>query len=437
MNITPQHLALHWLNATYRGLVELAVPHPVAEDAGTWLFACRTVEQPGHPRTPMLAASLVVPKDGGVPFHPAANDPWGDAASYAKSPSPREAATQARRLNSRGCVVSVAAALAGGPSTPLPWQPAHEAPGWWELLLKRHFPEAEQLRCATWDQVIAQAREPGPGTQGVVWVRRAAGGVEASGHLLYAHNNNGNVVFLDGMTGGLARLDTTGVTELVFARLGPEALAAPAVAPDPYRGAADDFGAAVEKAQDWLRRAYHEPVRLVNPSPADEMERGWLFACNTEAFLNTGDWRHGMLDAALVVPKAAVQPFGLPNASPWAWLEAWNRGGEPGNGSLVAPPEPRYAAWLGPTLGELGQPVISASEHGEWGSLLDELSAMPVGARALIWARRTDRRRRESVGLLLTGLRSEQGIGVVDSSAAPVTDLGEVAAARFHLIRYR
>lgn len=107
----------------------------------------------------------------------------------------------------------------GRPSTPLPWQPAHEAPGWWQLLLRRYFPTAEQVRCADWDEVITQAEESGPGTQGVVWVRREIRGTEVSGHLVYAHNNNGAVVFLDGMTGGLARLDTVGLRELVFARI--------------------------------------------------------------------------------------------------------------------------------------------------------------------------------------------------------------------------
>lgn len=145
-----------------------------------------------------------------------------------------------------------------------------------------------------------------------------------------------------------------------------------------------------------------------------------------------------MLDAALVVPKDAAQPFGLPNAAPWPWLEAWDRGERPGSGSLGLPPMPGHASWLQPTIGELGHPVLSASEHADWVSLLDELSAMEVGARALIWARRADRRGRESVGLLLTGFRSEQGgTGIVDSSASPVTDLNDVVATRLHLIRYR
>ncbi|NBM20496.1 hypothetical protein GUY61_34170 [Streptomyces sp. GC420] len=198
----------------------------------------------------MLAASLVVPKDGGVSFHPAAGDPWGDVAAYTRSPAPRDAATQSRRLNSRSCVVSVAAAMTGAQATALPWQPAHEAPGWWELLLRRYFPGAEQLRCAGWDQMIARVRETGPGTGGVVWVRRCVGGVEARGHLLYAHNKDGQVAFLDSMTGGLARLDTAGVRELVFARLRPQtpAEASGAVpAADPYPAPARDFASAARR----------------------------------------------------------------------------------------------------------------------------------------------------------------------------------------------
>ncbi|WP_328789611.1 YrhB domain-containing protein [Streptomyces sp. NBC_00273] len=215
----PWQTALEWLLATYGGLVELVGIEPVAEDAGTWLFACRSTERPGRPRTPMLAASLVVPKDHGEPFHPASNDPWGDASAYAHDPVERDPQAQAWRLNARGRVVTTAAALAGSPSSPLPWQPAHEAPGWWELLLRHHFPAARQLRCASWDEVIARAEETGPDTRGVVWVRRVIGAAEVSGHLLYVHHDGRRVVFLDGMTGGPARLDRVAVLELVFARV--------------------------------------------------------------------------------------------------------------------------------------------------------------------------------------------------------------------------
>ncbi|MFJ6480831.1 MULTISPECIES: YrhB domain-containing protein [unclassified Streptomyces] len=215
----PWQTALQWLLSTYGGLVELVGIEPVAEDAGTWLFACRSTERPGRPRTPMLAASLVVPKDHGEPFHPASNDPWGDASAYTHDPVERDPQVQAWRLNARGRVVTTAARLAGGPSSPLPWQPAHEAPGWWELLLRRHFPAAHQLLCASWDEVIARVEETGPGTRGVVWVRRVIGGTEVSGHLLYVHHDGRRVVFLDGMTGGPARLDRVAVLELVFARV--------------------------------------------------------------------------------------------------------------------------------------------------------------------------------------------------------------------------
>ncbi|MCX5124429.1 YrhB domain-containing protein [Streptomyces sp. NBC_00347] len=79
----PWQRALKWLLDTYHGRVELAGTDPVAEDAGSRLFACRTIEQPGCPRTPMPAASVVVPKDAGRPFHPAADgsDPRGRLGS--------------------------------------------------------------------------------------------------------------------------------------------------------------------------------------------------------------------------------------------------------------------------------------------------------------------------------------------------------------------
>nr|WP_166634246.1 YrhB family protein [Streptomyces sp. GC420] len=98
----------------------------------------------------------------------------------------------------------------------------------------------------------------------------------------------------------------------------------------PVPGAGARLRLGREKAHDWLRRTYRDPVRLVHPDPADEMPRGWFFACNTEAFLDGGDWRHAMVDAAVVVPKDVAEPFCLPNSQPWQWLQAWNQGAEPG-----------------------------------------------------------------------------------------------------------
>ncbi|MFD5896207.1 hypothetical protein [Streptomyces sp. NPDC060366] len=42
----PGQRAVAWLDRTYRGLLELAAPHPVHESATAWLMACRTVHQP-------------------------------------------------------------------------------------------------------------------------------------------------------------------------------------------------------------------------------------------------------------------------------------------------------------------------------------------------------------------------------------------------------
>ncbi|MGH3323947.1 MAG: YrhB domain-containing protein [Streptomyces sp.] len=428
--------ALHWLQATYGGLVELAQQEPVAEDSATWLFGCRSMRQPGYPPTPMLAASVVVPKDGSIPFHPAANDPLADIAEFGRAPSPRLPENQARKLNSRGCVVTVASAINGAPTSSLPWTPAHEAPGWWTLLLRRYFPGAEQLHCASWDDVIVKAQEPGLGTQGVVWVRRETGGVETTGHLIYVLNDKNGVTFLDGMTGALAKLDAEGIRSLTFARTRPTEPPRPAPASTPWQAEADNFTTAVVKAETWLRRTYEEPVALLDPAPADEMARGWLFACNTEAFIQNQDWTQGMLDAALIVPKAASEPFLLSNAYPWHWLDAWNNGREPGDGVLPFPPEPGPAAWLQYNLKELGSP-ISVTEHDDWVEVFDELRAMPPGARALVWIRRRDARGRESTGFVLTGLRTNDGPAILDGSANPIADLNPVAANSFRLIRYR
>ena len=431
----PRQRAISWLHSTYGGLVELSHPDPVAEDAATWQFCCRSTPQPGYPATPMLAASVIVPRDGSVPFHPAAHDPKGDVADFGRTSTPRTPEEQARRLNSRGCVVAVHSALNGSKSVALPWSPAHEAPGWWQLLLRRYFPGAEELKCATWDEVVQATKEPGPGTQGVVWVRRETGGVESSGHLVHVHaDKDGQAVFLDGMTGGLARLDAEGVRTLTFARTA--ASGQPPVTA-PWKGRADTFTAAVVKAETWLHRTYEEPVALVDPSPEDESSRGWLFAFNSQAYIEDQDWKKAMLDAALVVPKAASEPFLLSNSYPWQWFEAWNEGREPGDGVLPLPPEPGPTAWLPATLPGLGGEMISVSEHDDWVAVFDALREMPVGARALVWVRRRDSRGRESVGYLLTGFNSGEGPAVLDGSANPITDLDPVAATRLRVIRYR
>ncbi len=235
------------------------------------------------------------------------------------------------------------------------------------------------------------------------------------------------------MSGGLARLDAEGLRSLTFARTTASDTSS---TPAPWVARADEFAAAVVKAETWLRRTYREPVALVDPSPEDELARGWLFAFNTEAYIQSGDWTHAMLDAALVVPKAPSEPFLLSNAYPWAWLEAWNGGREPGDGVLPLPPAPGPTAWFPPTLKELGG-AISVSEPADWPEVFEDLREMPVGSRALVWVRRRDNRGRESVGYLLTGFHSDQGAALLDGSASPVQDLNPVAANGFRVIRYR
>jgi Papain fold toxin 1, glutamine deamidase len=188
---------------------------------GDWLMACRALPQSGFPDTPMLTASVVVPKDGTTPFHPSPSTPLADL----EPAPPGQLAHRGHplRLNARGCLVAVHCGIDGTPSVPLPWQPFHEAPGWWDRLARRCFPEFRQVRVSDWDDVISAVAEPGPDTRAVVWVRREIGGHEASGHLLYAHNHNGQVVFLDGTTGSLGRLDPPALLrELVLLRALPD-----------------------------------------------------------------------------------------------------------------------------------------------------------------------------------------------------------------------
>ncbi|MFD4558858.1 toxin glutamine deamidase domain-containing protein [Streptomyces sp. NPDC058469] len=214
----PTQRATAWLDALYGGLVELAVPHPVHETSTSWLMACRTLNQPGFPRTPMLAASVVVPKIGGFPFHPASSAPFADLEPVSPEEAARRVTGQNRRINARGCVTSVHTMVEGNPSVALPWQPAHEAPGWWSRLNRRYFPRFEHVPVNDWSDIVRAVRGPGPGTRGVVWVRREAGGQEVTGNLIHVHNNRGQAVFLDGITAALARLDTESVRELVLVR---------------------------------------------------------------------------------------------------------------------------------------------------------------------------------------------------------------------------
>jgi hypothetical protein len=222
--LSPAQQATDWLTAGYGGLVELAAPYPVHETDAAWMMACRIVPQPSYPRTPMLAASVVVPKGSGSPFHPAPGNPLADLSRPASPQEEmRRTKGQPRRINARGCTVALHSSVNGAPCVPLPWRPADEAPGWVARLKRRYFPDFTRIPVDGWDDVVKAITEPGPDTRGVVWVRREMGGHEATGNLVYAHNNRGQVVLLDGLTSSLARLDTIMVRELVLLRSSPAA----------------------------------------------------------------------------------------------------------------------------------------------------------------------------------------------------------------------
>lgn len=431
----PYHLAHEWLSSTYDAPLELQRT-PVAETPRAWVFSAALRAVPGTGAAapaPMLTSLVCVPKDGAPPFHPATDDPWGDLADFERDPRPRDPAEQARRTNARGAVLAAHASVGGAPATALPWQSAHEDPTWWEDFLRRYFPTAEVGPCPDWDTVIAAVGEPGPGTAGVVWVRRELHGSEATGHLLYAHNKDGQVALLDPQARRLARLETENVREIVLARIPP-----PASQPPAERAAAGpvDLSSAVRAAEVWLEHVHGGEVVLVEPSPADETARGWLFACNTRAFLADGNPQHAMLDAALVVPKDGSVPFGLPNSDPWEWFARWDQGAQPGVDGFPLPPEPGPAAWFAPTMSPLGA-VLSVTDYTDWPTLVAGLTEMPTGSRSVVWLRRNDRRGRESVGLLCIAAQTENGLVLVDTARDAPAELENDGVRSLHLIQYR
>ncbi|WP_327288419.1 YrhB domain-containing protein [Streptomyces sp. NBC_01198] len=441
----PYQLAHDWVRSGYDVPVDVQRA-PVAETPQTWVFtvAPRAVAGASRAAAPLLTSLVCVPKNGMPPFHPATDDPWGDLADFERDPKPRIPSEQARRTNARGAVLAAHAMVGGAPASALPWQSVHEGPTWWDDFLLRYFPTAEVGPCPDWDTVIAAVEETGPGTAGVVWVRRELHGAEATGHLLYAHNKDGQVALLDPQARRLARLETENVREIVLARIPPaaepaapvQAGAAGGSATVPAGREAADLASAVRAAEAWLEKVHGGEVVLVDPSPADESSRGWLFACNTRAFLADGSPQHAMLDAALVVPKDGSVPFGLPNSDPWTWFDRWDQGAQPGVDGFPLPPEPGPAAWFAPTMGPLGA-VLSVTHFTDWQTLLAGVMEMPVGSRSVVWLRRNDRRGRESVGLLCVAAQTETGLALIDTARDAPAELEYEGVRSLHLIQYR
>jgi hypothetical protein len=401
--------AREWLDRTYGGLVVLAGEEPVHTTEHATLFGC------GYARTgePLLAATIRVPADGGPPF------PVANAAPLAENGDPvappGEVDGWRWRVNARNCVVAADVSVDGHPASACAWQPADEAPGWWDRLLARHFPDTEVATCETWAQAGQAVVDGGPDSRAVVWLRRHIGGRRLTGHLLYARRDERTrrAVLLDPQVGTLATTTDDEVDSLVVARF-HRSVRGPV---HPWEAAADAFPAAVAKATSWLDHLYRGEVTLVAPDPADETNRGWLFACTTTRFLRSGDWHDQMLDAALLVPKAAGEtPSGLPNRDPWTWLREWDEGAT----GLPAPPgrEPGAPAWFAPLTERLGR-LHEARPHRHWAGALAAVDALPVDTLALIWLRRKDNRNRETVGHLLWAVNRAGRIDMVDPTAPP------------------
>ncbi|MBQ0926265.1 YrhB domain-containing protein [Saccharopolyspora endophytica] len=404
--IDPIRSAADWLEQVYGGRVGVLDPAPLAEGRDSWLVRC------GHrdaAAQPMLASTVAVPKNGRAPFPVANAAPVDEALNLEPSEQPDLPGQESWRwrINVRNCVVAVDAVLRGAEASALQWEPDDEQPDWWSRLLAAHFPDATTSAHATWGDALGAITAAGAGARAVIWLRRRFRGVEVTGHLLYAVPTDGGLVVLDPQRGMPADLRDEEVYELVVATFHRENIPPADV---PWRAQADDLDSAVAKAMAWLDATYGGEVTLVAPDAEDELRRGWLFACTTETFQRTGDWRDQMLDAALVVPKSADEdPFGLPNADPWRFLQQWDVHQE----NLPEPPNAGAAAWFEPTMRELGQ-VRSTSRHADWPGVMSEVAALPPDTAAVVWLRRSDRRGRETVGNLLLAISEGTGVRIAD-----------------------
>ncbi|MGW1681920.1 YrhB domain-containing protein [Saccharopolyspora sp. NPDC002376] len=406
--IDPIRTAATWLELVYGGRVDVVGTAPIAEGQQSWLVGCANREANAQP---MLACTIAVPKDGTAPFPVSNSVPIDEALNLTPPRGPVFPGQEPWRwrVNARNCVVAIDAVLQGAQASALPWAPADEQPNWWTRLLAEHFPDATTTTHRTWATALEAITTAGPGACAVVWLRRRFRDAEVTGHLLYAKYVDGAVLVLDPQRGMPAELRDAEVHQLTVAVFHRKS-ARPEPIPVPWQRPATDLDSAVAKATAWLDATYSGEVTLVAPAAEDELRRGWLFACTTETFKRTGDWRDQLLDSALVVPKSAEEdPFGLPNGNPWAFLERWDANEQ----NLPAPPNPGAAAWYEPTMRELGQ-VLGTSHHVDWPGVVSEIATLPPHAAALVWVRRKDRRGRETVGMLLPAANEGGRVRIAD-----------------------
>ncbi|MGW3473731.1 hypothetical protein ACWDKQ_36045 [Saccharopolyspora sp. NPDC000995] len=107
-------------------------------------------------------------------------------------------------------------------------------------------------------------------------------------------------------------------------------------------------------------------------------EGGWLFACTTRSFQDSGDWQ------------------------------------------MVAP--------LGP--------VVGVSVHEHWFGVLEEIASFPAQTQVLAWLRRRDIRGRESVGHLLAAVNDTDGVRLFDPMDGRAQPLIETAPFELRVMRF-
>jgi hypothetical protein len=406
--IDPIHSAAAWLDQVYGGHIGVIDSVPIAEGRHSWLVRCGHLDAAAQP---MLAGTVAVPKNGRTPFPVANAAPIDEALNLAPPPQPVFPGQEPWRwrVNARNCVVAIDAVLRRAQASALPWHPDDERPDWWTRLLSEHFPDATTTTHRTWASAVEVVAAAGPGTCAVIWLRRQYRGAEVTGHLLYATYFNDAVMVLDPQRGMPAEIKDQEVLELAVAAFRREPVTSDPITV-PWQFPATDLDSAVAKATAWLDATYGGEVTLVAPATEDEFHRGWLFACTTETFKKTGDWRDQLLDSALVVPKAADEdPFGLPNADPWQFLQRWDAHAQ----GLPTPPDSGPAAWFKPTMRQLG-PVLGTSNQPDWAEVINEVSTLPEDAGAVVWLRRRDWRGRETVGHLLVAVNEGGRVRIAD-----------------------
>ncbi len=406
--------ARDWIARTYDDSVTISTSQPVIATASLSVFHCHRTSD-----ADLLLNCSVVVRDGVLePFHLMNSDPLGDVASLDAHPGAAQIDERPRMTNASRTALAVHKAVNGDPWPASAWRPSDETTDWWRELASNAPNPSDEHVCDTWDALIQHLRSEPVGTRAFVWVQRQLDGTPVTGNVLYVMQTEDGVVFLDGQTESLAQLDDperlSRLQYVVFHQALP---ASPSAEEHGWSRTADSFEDAVQKANDWLARAYGRDVVLVDPSERDRIGRGWLFAINTRRFVDTGEAVHCMIDAGLVVPSEHLQaPFLIHNEDPWEWLRTWDVDRATIDGiTMSASPEPTSTSWGPDAFGDLATAQHQFDQARSFSSWNDARSFLiRSDARHILWVRRKDRVHRESTGQLLMVIPNSSGVRLLD-----------------------